>query len=163
MWWENLNTSKTLSQHVEKVSTTKKSKSLLSRYPRVFIFNKVLIKTLDLDSSKTLLWHVEKTSALSETLSRRVSIPLSLNFQQGLNKESQSWQLKKPSLNVVRKFQHFQKLCLNMSKKSRQLKKPSLNSLNTLKSQFSTRSWSRSSISTVQKPCLNMSRKSQRF
>ncbi len=52
MCWENMDTSKTLSQHVEKVLTAKKSKSLLSRYPKVSIFNKVLIETPDLDSSK---------------------------------------------------------------------------------------------------------------
>ncbi len=138
-------------------------KSQQSRYPKVSINNKVLIQILDLDSSKTWPWHAEKTSTLSKTLSRRASIPFSLNFQQGLNKESQSWQLKKLSLNVVRKSQQFQKLFFDMSRKSRQLKKPSLNSLDTLKSYFSTRSWSRASISTVQKPGLDMWRKFQRF
>ena len=37
---------------------------------------------------------MEKNSAFSETLSRRVSIPLSLNFQQGLDQDPRSRQFK---------------------------------------------------------------------
>jgi hypothetical protein len=122
------------------VLTAEKANSGQSRYPNVLIFNKVSIKTLDLDTSKTLSQHFQKPcvdlSRKSQQLKKLILDSLdTLKIQISTRSRSRLSILtvQNPCLNIAWKPRHFQKPCVDVSRildldldRSQLLRHPSL-------------------------------------
>ncbi len=177
MWWENFNTFISFASTCQKSLDSLKSQVSTVSIPLSLNFQQGLdwdsrsrqFKNLALtcrenfNTFKILVSTCQKSLDSLKSQVSTVSIPLSLNFQQGLDWDSRSRQFKNLALTCGKNLNTFRNLVST--------------GLDALKSQFSTRSQSRLSIltdkkaksqrgekiSTLQKPCLNMSKKSRQL